>query len=63
MMHRDLRGERGGMTAIVIACCAIGAVAISASLILGGGRGVLANVTGTRATGSAAEIPADATEE
>jgi len=61
MNDRNLRGERGGMTAIVIACCAIGAGAISASLILGGARGVLANVKGTRAT--VANAPANATEE
>src|SRR4051812_40603819 len=49
--------ERGGMTVVVIACCAIGAAAISGSLLLGGHRGILAGIGGPKAP------PANATEE
>lgn len=62
MNEKDLRGERGGMTAIVVACCAVGAALISGTLLLGG-RTTLASLTGTRPAGAASAIPAKATEE
>jgi thiosulfate dehydrogenase len=35
MSERDSRSERGGMTAVLLACCAVGAITIGATLTLG----------------------------
>lgn len=46
-------GERGGLAAVVMACCAVGAVTVAATLILGG----------TRTESAAPNVPHVATEE
>jgi thiosulfate dehydrogenase len=53
MNERQSRRERGGMTAIVLACCAVGAMTIGATLTLGPHS----------ATPSRPNVPAIATEE
>ncbi|MEQ1946079.1 MAG: c-type cytochrome [Bryobacteraceae bacterium] len=60
MKDRNLRGEHGGMAFAVIASCAIGAAAISASLFLAGNRGAFASLTGSK---TVTEAPLYATEE
>ena len=53
MSERDSRSERGGMTAVLLACCAVGAITIGATLTLGPQRFMP----------SRAAVPGVATEE
>ena len=52
MREEDFRGERGGMTMVVLACCAVGAITVGATLTVV-----------PRSMPSVASAPAIATEE
>ena len=54
MSERESRSERGGMAGVLLACCAVGAITIGATLTLGPRRSSAAQ---------RASVPAIATEE